>query len=201
VGGYGSGHYYRSNRQPTIEEHVRAEIGYLSKRGYLQPGIAKKLSWSCNGEPSGSISVKGGSNMVIFRYTSTPRGGESEGIELRIQIVRTHCHFGGSRPWFICPGCYKRVGVLVCRETYFVCRICSKLRYACQQESKLERTSRRIRKIQRRLGSPDWYNVLEPWFPKPKGMHWNTYNRIVEKADLPLRKLQAQLADMRFLGG
>ena len=61
-------------------------------------------------------------------------------------------------------------------------------------ESDADRASRRIRKIQKKLGNQDWYNVIDTWFPKPKGMHWRTYNRIVARAEKPLRTIQSEMA-------
>ena len=123
--------------------------------------------------------------------------GKPEIICQTVYINRTPCYFGGSRPWFICPRCQDRVGVLILRRL-FSCRKCYNLPYTCQMESKSNRASRRIRKIQKRLGSPDWENVLDTWFPKPKGMHWRTYNRIVARADKPLRTIQLEMAAFSF---
>ena len=194
MGGYGSGQYCRIGKQATIEEHIRTYIGCLAKWGYLKSGAVGTLSWSCGGEPSGSISVRGGSNMVTFSYAHTAYGGEPESIEQRIHIEYTPCYFGGSRPWFTCPGCQRRVGVLIGAGRLFACRKCYRLSYSCQMESYSDRASRRIRKIQKRLGNPDWENVLDFWFPKPKGMHWKTYDRIVARADKPLRTIQSEMA-------
>ena len=195
MGGFGSGQYYRS-KQATIEEHLRTNIGFFAKLGFLKPGVAGTLSWHCGGEPCGSVSVRGGSNKVTFSYTQTDYYGEKESIEQNIHIEYTPCHFGGSRPWFTCPRCLRRAGVLVCSGRLFVCRKCCRLPYSCQMESKSDGASRRIRKIQKRLGNPDWENVIDYWFPKPKGMHWRTYNRIVARADKPLRTIQSEMAAM-----
>ena len=194
MGGFGSGHYYRISKQATMEEHLKTNIGFLSKQGYLKSGVIATLSWSCGDEPRGSISMRAGPSMITFSYTFTSYDKEPESVEQDIYITRTPCHFGGSRPWFICPICHRRVGVLVCAGRLFACRQCHHLPYACQMESRSDRASRRIRKIQKRLGNPEWENVIDYWFPKPKGMHWRTYNRIVARADKPLRTIQLEMA-------
>ena len=195
MGGFGSGQYYRS-KQATIEEHLRTSIGFLSKRGYLKPGVNATLTWSCGDEPRGSISMRAGPGMITFSYSFTAYDKEPESVEQTIYIERTPCHFGGSRPWFTCTRCLGRAGVLVCSGRLFVCRKCCRLPYASQMESKSDGASRRIRKIQKRLGNPDWENVLDYSFPRPKGMHWRTYNRIVTRAYKPLRTIQSEMAAM-----
>jgi hypothetical protein len=197
MGGFGSGGYHGS-KQATIEEHLWTSIGFLAKLGFLKPGVTGTLRWNCGGEPRGAVSVAGGTDMVIFSYAYTPMGGEPESIQQPIHIERTPCYFGGSRPWFTCPDCHNRVGVLVCAGKLFKCRKCCDLPYASQTESRSDRASRRIRKIQKRLGNPDWENVLDLWFPKPKGMHWKTYDRIVARADEPLKTIQLEMASFNI---
>ncbi|NCN51238.1 MAG: hypothetical protein COZ34_02420 [Candidatus Pacebacteria bacterium CG_4_10_14_3_um_filter_34_15] len=51
-----------------------------------------------------------------------------------VNTARTECYFGGSRPWFKCILCNKRVGVLYLNEdgNHLFCRECSNLRYRSQ---------------------------------------------------------------------
>ena len=196
MGGFGSGHYCRTSGKYTVEHYRRTYIGLLAKRGLLEPGVEGPIYWNRGGKPDGSITVKAGIDSVTFTYSLTINGGEPEIIEQHIRVERTPCHFGGSRPWFTCPSCHNRVGLLVIAGRLFTCRKCSNLAYACQLESKSDRASRRIRKIQKRLGNEEWQNVLDIWLPKPKGMHWKTYNRIVAQADKPLRIFQSEMAAM-----
>lgn len=51
-----------------------------------------------------------------------------------VKTTRTECYFGGSRPWFKCIQCDKRVGVLYLNEdgNHLFCRECSNLRYRSQ---------------------------------------------------------------------
>lgn len=50
---------------------------------------------------------------------------------LSIQIKYSKCNFGGSRPWFVCPGCGNRKGTLFCPNagSQYLCRDCHGLRY------------------------------------------------------------------------
>lgn len=198
MGGFGSGHYCRTSGKYTVEHYRRTYIGLLAKWGLLEPGVEGPINWNRGGEPDGSMNVKAGIDTVTFTYSCTVNGGEPEIIEQHIQVERTPCHFGGSRPWFTCPVCFNRVGVLVGAGRLFKCRKCYRLPYMCQMESRSDRASRRIRKIQKRLGNEEWQNVIDIWFPKPKGMHWKTYNRIVAQADKPIRTLKFEMAAFGF---
>jgi len=58
----------------------------------------------------------------------------------------------------------------------FACRCCSGLAYASQREALYFRDIEKARKIRMRLGGS---TVMSEAFPdKPKGMHWQTYERL-----------------------
>ena len=86
-----------------------------------------------------------------------------------VDIVR------GERQWFDCPGCRRR-----CRILYggprFRCRLCHRLAYETQFESRGQRANRRAHKIRRRLGGSDC--LMDEFPPRPRGMHWATYRRL-----------------------
>jgi hypothetical protein len=94
-------------------------------------------------------------------------------------IEETRTYFGGRRLWFRCPRCEGR-----CRILYgtwrIACRRCHRLRYLPQRETKEDRATRAMLKIVRRLNpdDPDPCNDLPD---KPLGMHWRTYDRLVER--------------------
>lgn len=59
------------------------------------------------------------------------------------------------------------------------CRHCHRLTYASTRETDDDRASRRANKIRRRLG---WEpGILNAENGKPKGMHWDTYWRLVAR--------------------
>lgn len=97
-------------------------------------------------------------------------------------MVRAPCRFGGTRPYFICPGvvngvvCGRRVAKLYGSGRYFLCRHCYRLRHASQSEGAWDRTLRRANKIRQRLGGDPGLAALFP--PKPKGMWRRTYERL-----------------------
>jgi hypothetical protein len=112
----------------------------------------------------------------IFAYIDARqlkrRGLIAPGQELVEGVARlewTPCNFGGSRPWFLCPGCGRRAAILYAAslESGALCRLCAKLVYQSQREDPIARARRRAEKALARLG---------PGGSRPKGMHKNTYS-------------------------
>ena len=131
MGGPGSGTWYRWNTQSTLEEHKRIDIGYLNRQGYLCGWSSVKMSWSCGGEETGSVQLVCSPDQVQIVYRVRDCEDEDwEDVRQAIGLEYTPCNFGGRRPWFTCPGCQRRVGVLVCADTHFACRQCYQLPYA-----------------------------------------------------------------------
>jgi hypothetical protein len=180
MGGYGSGGWYRYNKQTTTDDVRSVDIRLLRKWGCL-PGSPHNnevrfgtLSWSRGDEPNGTVSyeVTYQSLVLSFRYQ---RGIEPEqGIHETVCFDRTGCNFGGQRLWFICPQCGRRVGVVYLAGPRFLCRHCYKLPYSSQHESYIDRTYRKARRIRKRLGASS--DLFSPVWDKPKGMHWNTFD-------------------------
>ena len=65
---------------------------------------------------SASISFTAVEGWLTLSYAI---GGEAR--TQQIAITRTPCHYGGTRPWFRCPG-GERVAVLYLRAGRFACR-------------------------------------------------------------------------------
>jgi hypothetical protein len=112
-------------------------------------------------------------------------GGEWEDVDETVRIVRTPCRFGGTRPYFICPGvvngiaCGRRMAKLYGPGRHFLCRHCYCLAHACESEDAQRRSMRRVSKIMQRLGGNA--GTASPFPPKPKGMWRRTYERLRER--------------------
>ena len=93
---------------------------------------------------------------------------------------------GFRRPWFLCPGrhCRRRVTKLYLLDKYFLCRHCSDLAYASQRQGPGGRHLLRAEKIGMKLGGH--YNAFNRFPSKPKGMHWQMYSELREKAQTAL---------------
>jgi hypothetical protein len=140
--------------------------------------------------------------LVIMSLSRTPwakvemrwSGREWQDIDERIGLSFSSCHYGGKRPWFVCPmaECGRTVAVLYRSGLRFLCRHCHSLAYASQRAGRAERALRRGQKIRTRLGGSPF--VIDPFPAKPKRMRWATYGRLLEQAN------EAELERLKALG-
>lgn len=152
------------------------KISDLKKKGLLKEGSRISTTWSRNGRKVASISGYVTEDGLILSYSC-----EGEPIQYEVPFEWTPCNYGGQRTWFNCPKCYKRTATIYERGKYFLCRHCHNLAYESQNESDSDRLMRKAQTIRERLGGSG--SLLEPFPPKPKGMHWNTYRRLKNQAD------------------
>src|SRR5215204_4800846 len=138
--------------------------------------------WSRSGREVASIRALVYRDYLIlsYRHRSGP-GSEWEEVMEPVALEWTPCNLGGERPWFVCPGvtCGKRVAVLYGKGKYFLCRHCYDLRYESQREDKMDRALRKAQKIRQRLGGSA--NMMEPFPERPKGLHHDTYRRLLRE--------------------
>ena len=179
MGGVGSGLWCRWSKRKTIEECHRIDARYLYKNDLLSPGMSGSLSWTSRGEPSGSISYRSHDGWLELNYVFTVGDEESEQIAEQIPVEWTSCTYGGQRPWFRCPGCYRRVVVLARQGRLFRCRKCHGIPYGSQTEVKVDRLIRKARNIRASLAASD--DLQEPIWKKPKGMHQKTFDRLASQ--------------------
>jgi hypothetical protein len=114
---------------------------------------------------------------VIYRVQDHGADTWTDTIEV-VGLLRTPQPFGGERLWFACPRCGRRCGVLYIGGRHFVCRRCMALPYASRHQAAPDRLRRRARAIRERLGGSDYANLSLDFPPKPKRMHWSTYERL-----------------------
>ena len=156
-------------------EAIKAlNINWLYRTGRLRPGCYSSVHWTYAGEPSGDIRHTCNSrHQVTLNYRCN-----GEPVEQAITLEWTACHYGGERPWFICPAwkngryCGRRVGNLYGAGKIFACRRCYNLCYYSQLEAQRMRGTNLMHKLRARLGDDG---------EKPKGMHWKTYDRLCER--------------------
>lgn len=176
MGGSGSGNRWRYGTRSTCEASLRIDLRYMRKRGLLQVGRSGSLSWSRGGEQIASIRYTVNSHSLELDYrTRSP--GEEEWICVRehVPLYRREQPFGGSRVYLGCLRCHRKSLVLY-GGTRFRCRKCLNLAYASQGEDIFGRATTRSRLIRMRLGGEGCFD--DPFPPKPKGMHWSTYQRL-----------------------
>ena len=173
MGGRGSGRRTTYCGKAATEDSLPLDIRRLQRDGMLTPGRAFSWQWTVNGHVRASIQVRSEAWQVELAYSYTPNGHQAEAIRQAVMLETTPCTLGGSRPWFCCPACSRRVAVIYGKGRLFACRRCKGLAYASQCEADDDSATRRTDRIRKRLG----------WLPgifngpglKPKGMHWRTY--------------------------
>lgn len=183
MGGYGSGRPGGKRKA----EHLRSIcVNRLYQAGHLKPGNFAGWEWRRDGEQVASIGTRGEAARLRLVYRVTPEGEDPEDIDMPINIDWTPCHLGGTRPFFICPGvvngreCYRRVAKLFLARRYFLCRHCHRVAYACQSETPADRAMRAANKLRMAMGGEPG---LGSYVRKPKGMHWATYARHMDKIE------------------
>ena len=189
----------RSRQRTTLESGLKLDLNTLRRRGLIRPG-----------EKCG----------VVIRWTNTYTGEEiARGVMksnmegtyegwLRIQIedlnqtiilVPKPRHFGGYQWYFVCPVMNRCASVLW--MPLGATRFCSRqawsrrVAYASQFLDPDNRAHRGQAKIKARLIAdldPDEWDLP----PKPKWMHWRTYNRYVERYDAYEAILDSGIADL-----
>ena len=187
MGGYGSGRppMYRTN---MVEDCLSLDANYLHRQGSLRNGSAGSLQWSSNGRKLSSVGFRMEGDRLTLDYRYRSSGGEWECVKEFVRVVHNPCRFGGTRPFFICPGvvndtvCGRRVVMLYADGTYYFCRHCYSLKYSSQYENSWDRLMTRANKIRERLGSEWGMESILP--PRPKGMWRRTYERLCNEVRL-----------------
>lgn len=184
MGGYGSGRRWSYEAKDTTGSYRFIDVRQWHREGLITPNQSFAWKWLRQGENVGSIQVRTEPNRVIldYRQRSSP---EDDWVNEHYPVYLdwTPCHFGGKRPWFLCPtrGCGRRVAILY-GGVIFACRHCCRLAYPSQNETDYDRAGRRAEKIRDRLGWELGF-LNEKGGKKPKGMHWKTFERLSAQHD------------------
>lgn len=180
MGGWGSGRPEAYQKRHCTNEYYFLDIGVWNDGRLLSDGLTFQCAsgWWGRWECALLVEVGGGDLWISHKW----RGGEHPSE--RIGIDWTSCHYGGERPYFICPVCKRRARRLYVahlREapvTTWVgsqCRICLGLAYKTQSAYPPDRAAMKAKRIRRRIGGILSGGMNTPFPDKPKGMHWRTY--------------------------
>ena len=175
MGGFGSG---RQGGKRCTSDMLALDVRSINRAGLLTPGRWFNWQWTRNGEVTSTINVRVEGDKVLLYYRNrSGHGEERESMNYPVRLNWTPCTLGGQRVWWRCPvvGCGRRVAVLFGGRV-FACRQCNRLTYRSQREADDSRATRRADAIRRRLG---WVpGIMHGNGPKPKGMHWRTFERL-----------------------
>jgi hypothetical protein len=161
------GRYWGSGRR-TVEQTRSIEIGALQRAGYFAAPKQGWWIWQRKDEITGSARIDWNGDQLRIR-------------DQAIDLARAPCRFGGYRLWFRCS-CARHVSTLYSPSGRpWACRHCYRLTYATRQAIPRDRHLMRAQGIRQRLGGSR--NMLDPFPPKPKGMHWRRYDRMRDVHD------------------
>ena len=163
---YGAG---RPASRPQTGWAAQIDVRKLARNGTLNAGAV--TTWKWNNGLLATIEARPYDLLVRYRYAFAD--GERE-VSQTIQIQKTPCQLGGSRPWFACPRCQRKVAILYLWG-WPRCRTCCRMAYPSQSEDAIGRSWGRTRKIEKKLGA-------EFPAPKPKWMRRATYERLWDAA-------------------
>ena len=173
MGGPGSGSWVRTGTKPNSDLLPRLSISDVGKAvGLKHPGNVGQLSWTFKGDAVCAY-------RAMYDGVSVHLHCESDTQQQSIRFASTPCNFGGKRLWFLCPDCDRRAAVVYLVSNRWSCRICGQVRYSCQLEVPAARLERRLQKVRRELGVSS--NLWEAPKSKPKGMHWKTFVRLMNR--------------------
>jgi len=125
MGGFGSGRPSGSGRK-KVEACRSIDVNWLNREGCLKSGFLHSLQWTCGG---GTAVCVGTQDQLLLAWRVPIGGGEWEEVYETVRIVHIACRYGGTRPYFVCPGsaCGRRVAKLYGPGRYFLCRHCYRL--------------------------------------------------------------------------
>ncbi|GGP18145.1 hypothetical protein [Silvimonas iriomotensis] len=157
-------------------DFLRLDVRHLKREGLL---IAGKNTLLGQPEPNGAepkplIQIMGGQGGVNVRYF-WEAGGQKRDVVQSIYLDSSACHYGNTRPWFLCPICERRVALLYLSEN-ISCRKCKKLAYPVQNVGKLTRQIYRMHALGRRIGTKP--GLTSDLRFRPKGMHVRRYQKL-----------------------
>lgn len=190
MGGMFSGRKPSKTAKPLPEEFVSLDIRELQKHQGLDPGQTYNLHRYKQAKKCGIFRVNTYHDCLELEYTSCEQNGK-QFLSVFIEIVWSSCHFGGRRPWFLCPGeqCSKRVAILYGPQQ-MLCRHCRRIAYESQRENQIQRMFRKLRSIE--ASYPGFQNNSPPNArTRPMGMHHRTFQQLQKKH-------QRQLSDIRL---
>lgn len=174
----------RAKEKDATEDYRALDVRGLHRAGVLSSGYSCSWEWKRRGAVVASIGIEAESRDCLrLRYRLT-RNGQAEAKDYPVPIIWTPCHLGGARPWFLCPCCSRRVAILY-GGAVFACRHCRRLNYASQQANKRGRAAERSWDLRLALGCNEGFlSTPAEYICKPKGMHWQTFQRKLEQLKL-----------------
>jgi hypothetical protein len=184
--------------RPTTDSRISVDIRELFRHIGGNTGGRALYRWnSARGDQVPVATLFMLASPVLVKVTHV--GGAMP--EETLDVTYTPCRYGGRRAWFQCTklGCGKRVAILYDHPRGFRCRHCCQLDYKSHRERSYDRMLRRSRRLRARVGGGA--NLTENFPPRPKGMHWATYERLLRSEAALWGEISSAAPDRLRSGG
>ncbi len=177
MGGSGSGQRSGSARKPSTDDALALDVRVLARRGLFGEG-RHSFTWpSIWGDATISY-LKDGSTLTLQYRTRNVSWEDWRDVHQSVSLAYTSCHYGGQRPWFLCPCCGDRVAVLWLLHGHFRCRSCHGLVYASTREDRARRLLRKANRLRAGLGGERGLGRVPV---RPSWLSYRAYWRILER--------------------
>ena len=160
----------------TVEQTRVIDIGTMRRAGYVGRHARDWWKWRSKAHKQG-IWPKSWRDGFIYLPNQT------------LCTEQVPWRFRGQRIYFVCE-CGRRVEKLhAFGERPWRCRHCHNLTYAARQAVPRNRHLLVAQKIRGQLGGS--LSMLDAFPPKPKGMHWKRYERLLRRHDAATQRMTA----------
>jgi hypothetical protein len=178
----------RGRERIRLEDGLKLDLNKLMRDGFAKRGEFRRRLIDWHRIPSGEIVALG---TIETDLSSEPFGWlalKLGRVDQRIQLGAVPRHFGGAQWYFMCPATGGDVSVLwlLPGANRFLSRQAWRRRvaYGSQFETPHDRALSAAQDLRYRLGGKDYVSLLDgipP--PKPKGMHWRTYEAKIKRCE------------------
>ncbi len=190
----------RPRKRVRLEAGLKLDLNALLRDGRVKRGQSGRwtISWSRGGE-----SVAHGS-LEVCRPLESPGWFALKvgSLDQRIKLHAAPRHFGGEQLYVVCPVTGRRASVLWLPPgaQRFASRLAwgrRQVAYGSQFEAPHDRALSAAQDIRFELGGATFIPLGDIAPPKPKGMHWRTYETKIKR----LKRYEAVCIqrDMTFL--
>ena len=191
MGGLGSG---RTPQNRLSTSYQQLTVRALERAGGLALGSITTWNWLVQGQivTFARICAEEEGLRVLYSWWCASDGWVRSNWFLRIE--RSDCHYGGQRPWLVCPtpGCGRRMFVIY-GDRHIACRICRRFSYPSQRVAPQDRALYRAQSIRMKLGgAPD---ISLPFPERPVGMSSFSYVKLALRAMRAEDKANQQVLD------
>ncbi len=173
----------RPRKRVRLEAGPKLDLNHVLRRERLKSGDSGRgpISWSCCGE----VVLEGSFEICLPLDAGGWLALKVGSLDQRIELVRAPRHFGGEQWYCLCPVTGRRASVLwlppgarcfASRQAWG-----RQVAYGSQFETPHYRALGAAQDIRYEIGGAFLVPLDEMAPPKPKGMHWRSYDAKIER--------------------